>query len=382
MKKTIKILICLISISVICVAGEVITFKQLTDLASKDIGRTIFLDKDIEDYSVEINLVDHHDRGEIYEFFKVVLFEHNLELQHNKRGDFYFIKNSIDESIELNYYTYHIKNITNEDVVNAMSIFKNVKYKYLKQSDMIAYSSTALDHEQIHSILSSADNEVLHQTIKITLFSINKKKFRDMGSTINSFKYDFDGVFDGIFEAFRSGDSSQFSLSDTASLSFSLHALGGHSIADIFQEPVIRLTNGVSSSVKSVVNVPYLRTTATVDSTTNAVTQQYDYKDIGLQINIEPKIKDDWIYLKLNLISDELISLDDDKPITQKIAYENTIKVSKGSPILLTGIKKTSKQVTKDGIPYLSDVPILGELFKKEVLSNDQQNINILIEVL
>lgn len=383
MLKITKILVCLISLSSLSFSGEVITFKELTNLASKDIGRTIFLDKNIKDYSVEINIIDHHEKGEIYEFFKVVLFEHDLELQYNKNGDFYFIKHSAeDEALKLNYYTYKIKNITNEDVIKSMSIFKGVSFQYLAQSDMIAYSAIDSVHEQIREVLRASDNAVLTKTIKITIFSINKKKFSEIGSTIKAFQYDFDTTLDGIFQAFRSGGSSQFSLNDTVGIGFTLHALAGHSAADIFQQPTIRLTNGVKTSVSSVVNVPYLQTTSTVDSTTNSVVAQYNYKDVGLQINIMPKIKDDWVYIDLNLISDELISLDDDKPITQKIAYQNTVKVSKGKPILLTGIKKTSKQITKDGIPYLSDIPLLGELFKKKVMSNDEQNMNILIEVL
>lgn len=387
----IKVLIYLISMVGFCYAGESVTFKELTNLASDDIGKTIYLDKDIKNYSVDINLVDYQRKGEIFEFYKIVLFDNGLDLQFNFNNDFYYIKRAsakaiapkpIHHSLKLHYYTYKIKNITNEDVVKAMGIFKDVKYQYLKQSDIIAYSSTYSDHEQIEQILNAADNKVIHQTIKITLFSINKKKFVDMGSSIRAFQYDFDSTFDGIFQAFKSGGSSQFDLKDSASLSFTLHALKGHNIADIYQQPTIRLTNGVESSVMSVVNVPYLKTTATVDSTTNSITEQYEYKDIGLQIKVLPKIKDDWIYLDLNLISDELLSLDDDKPITQKITYRNSIKVVKGHPILLTGIKKTSKQIEKDGVPYLSDVPFLGELFKQRSEAKEEQNVNILIEVI
>ena len=155
-----------------------------------------------------------------------------------------------------------------------------------------------------------------------------------------------------------------------------------YSVANISQSPTVRLTNGVKSTVTSVMNVPYLKTTSTVDAQTNSVTEQYDYKDIGLQINILPKIKNDWVYLNLNLISEELISLDDDKPITQKITYKNSVKLTKGKPILLTGIKKVSKHFEKSGIPLLQAFPLIGQLFRKKSVRNEEQNINILIEVI
>ena len=56
--------------------------------------------------------------------------------------------------------------------------------------------------------------------------------------------------------------------------------------------------------------------------------------------------------------------------------------MTKGKPILLTGIKKVSKHFEKDGIPILSDIPVLGQLFKQKSTKNEEQNINILIEVI
>ena len=323
MKKVIKALALLISFTTVVFSSELMSFKKLTELASKDLGKNIYLDKDLPKYSVEFNLVDHQKKGEVYEFYKIVLFENDMILQYNRRGDFYFIKEKkptveplvapepmpVHETLKLHYYTYKIKHITNEDVVDSMAIFPNVKYKYLKQSDMIAYSATRRDHESVKRILRRSDNEVLHKTIKITLFAINKKNLLAFGSSINAFEYNFDGSFDGIISAFRSGNASVFELKDNFAIGFTLHALQGHSLADIFQSPTMRLTNGVESSVTSVMNVPYLQTTAMVDSTTNSVTEQYEYKDIGLQIKVMPKIKDDWIYLNLNLISEELLSL-------------------------------------------------------------------------
>ncbi len=338
----------------------------------------------------------------MYEFYKIVLFEHDLYLQYNRKGKFYWVKKMekeleatppalIHESLKLHYYTYKIKNITNQDVVDAMTIFQNVKYKYLKQSDVIAYSATRSTHEQIVKILRRSDNKVKHSTVKITLFAMNDKNIKSWGSDIHQLNFSADisnvttkanNMIDSVLDSLTSKKTSSFKLNTNSLFSFTLHALKGHSLVDILQEPTIRLTNGVESVVTSVMNVPYLKTTAKTDSTTNSVTESYDYKDIGLQIRINPKIKDDWVYLELDLISEELLSLDDDKPITQKITYRNTIKVEKYKPILLTGIKKVSKRFEKNGIPILSDIPILGQLFKEHSNATEEQNINILIELL
>ena len=393
MVKIIKVLLLLSSVVITAYSSELITFKKLTELASNDLGKNIYLDKDLPKYSVEFNLVDYQKKGQVYEFYKIVLFENDLLLQYNNSGDFYFIKEKkkelvakeplpIHETKKLHYYTYKIKHITNEDVVNAMTIFPNVKFKYLKQSDIIAYSATLSDHNQVKKILRKADNKVLHKTVKLTMFSINKNRLKEVGSDLSKFQLDVDLTLGGIVDNLVTENTTVFNLTNTAYVSLALRAMEAYSVANISQSPTVRLTNGVKSTVTSVMNVPYLKTTSTVDAQTNSVTEQYDYKDIGLQINILPKIKNDWVYLNLNLISEELISLDDDKPITQKITYKNSVKLTKGKPILLTGIKKVSKHFEKSGIPLLQAFPLIGQLFRKKSVRNEEQNINILIEVI
>jgi len=390
-----KVLYLIISLTMF-MSADTISFKELTALASADLHKNIYLDQDIKNYSVDINLADNQKDGQIYEFYKIVLFGHDLLLQYNRRGDFYYVKEQANKKEELkvleakpllapvdrlHYYTYKIKNTTNEDVVNAMSIFPNVRFKYLEQTDTIAYSANRSDHLQVQKILRRADYKVSTKTIRLTMFAVNRKNLSDIGSKISDFSFNFNSGLGYLLDSLNSGSNTSHELSGSANFSFILSALEKRNIINIMQKPTILLSNGKQSAVNSVVNVPYLKTSSTVDSNTNSVTEQYDYKDIGLQIRIKPKIKDNWVYLELNLISDELISLDDDKPITQKISYKNTVTIFNGKPVLLTGIRKTSQTFEKSGVPFLSDLPYLGNLFKFKSKSFEDQNINILIEI-
>lgn len=387
MKKILLILVAFLSLN-----ANQINFTELTKLASEDIKTNIYLDKDIPNYEIDLSLPRTPAKGEIFSLYNMVLADNNLTLQYNLSGKFYFIKQkekqySIDAplpvhpDVQKNYYTYKIENITNDDVVNAMKIF-GVKYQYLKQSDIIAYSATKEQHLQIHDILYESDNAVRQSSIKLTLFSVNKNNLQKYGSTVRAISYSFDSQIDNILGALKHGQSTEFKLNDQSLFSFSIGAMSGYSVIDIFQEPTIKLTNGIETSVSSVVNIPFLETTTQTDAMTNQTTEQYSYKDVGLQIKITPKINGDWIYLDMNLISDEIISNDDYRPITQKITYKSSVQVSKGEPVLLTGIKKSSKQFLKDGVPLLQDLPVLGHLFKNRSDTTEEQNINILIEVL
>ncbi len=374
--------------------SNTITFRDLASLASEDIQINIYMDKNIKDYSVEFNIANHQSKTEIYSFFSDVLDEHDMRLDYNAKPPYYKVvyKDKKREVLpasalvspvdKLHYYTYKIENTNNEDVVEAMSVFTGVNYKYLKQSDMIAYSSNVETHEAIERILLETDNKVLSKTIKITIFAVRKKDLKESGTDIKDFSLSLDGTIGKAFDSLLTDNPATIKINSFFDFDLTLKMMNEWGYSDIFQEPIIKLTNGKKSSTNSVINLPYLKLSATVDSQTNSVTEQYDYKDIGLQVNILPKIKDNWVFLDLDLVLEELISNTDNRPITQKISYKNTIKVEEGTPILLTGIQKMFKKENNRAIPLISHIPLIGELFKNKSKEVEEQNINILIEVL
>jgi type II secretory pathway component GspD/PulD (secretin) len=359
-------------------------------MVSKDVKRNIFLDKDIKDYKMDLFIPEKLKQGEIYELYKNVLFEHDLKLQFNKRGKFYFVsKLPVNEMVmpqphpsqKLHYYSYKIKNITNEDVLAVMKIFPKVKYSYLKQSDIIAYSATLSDHAQVKQLLKKADNKVRSKTIRITIFTVNKSKAIGYGSKIRDLSYNFGYKIDNFLTSLVSSGNRSHMIGDTASFSFMLYAMEEYGIANIQQSPTLLITNGKPTMVNSVLNLPYKTSTVTTDDSKTITRDQVSYRDIGLIVKVDPKIKGDSVFLNLELISEELLNKNDNKPITQKITYQNYVTVKKGKPVLLTGIKKVSKSLERGGVPILSDLPILGQLFKDRTKKSSELNINIMIEL-
>ena len=378
-----------LSISVF-LSADPISFRDLTALVSGDLKRNIYLDKDIKDYQLELNIADHSKRGELYELYKIVLFEHDLKLQFNKRGKFYFVSRLTKKELQksdkyadnvIHYYHYKIRNITNEDVVNVMKIFPSVKFTYLKQSDIIAYSATEPVHKEVLSLLKRADNKVKSKTIRITIFTVNKDRAKEYGSKISKIGIGFNYNVENLFSSLISSASRVFTLGDVSTFAFLLYAMEHYGVADIQQSPTLLVTNGKKTLVNSVLNVPYKESTTTTKETRTITRDQIKYRDIGLVVNVDPKIKGNSVFLDLNLVSEELLSEKDNKPITQKITYHNFVTVKRGKPILLTGIKKVSKTYEKSGVPILSSIPIIGELFKYQTKKHSELNINIMIEL-
>jgi type II secretory pathway component GspD/PulD (secretin) len=389
MRRTIKALVLLISINV--VHANEISFKELTKLASTDIGININLDKDIEDYSVEFNIVNNQAKGEVFAFFQNVLFDYDLYLKFNKNPKFYTVESRVptrkmlppspmpDYVDKIHYYTYKIKHITNKDIVDVLKIFE-IKSVYLKQSDIIAYSCTKEIHQQVNRLLRNADNKTKQVMVKISIFNVNKQKLKQFGTRFDSFGISFSS---NITKSLLGNTSDIFNSIAGFEIDAYFTALESRGVTTIEQSPTILLKNGIEANVNAVSNVRYITGTASVDNNNNnSVVQNYEYRDVGLKIKLLPKIKSNWVYLDMDLTSEEFISYEVDNPIVGKISYKNSFKITKGKPLLLTGINKSIIKKVDNGIPFLKDLPFIGEAFKGEENSRDEQNINILIEVL
>jgi general secretion pathway protein D len=58
---------------------------------------------------------------------------------------------------------------------------------------------------------------------------------------------------------------------------------------------------------------------------------------------------------------------------------ESTVSVKDGDTILLGGFIRTAKTGSESGVPFLKDIPLLGNLFKSESNTNKRSELLVLI---
>jgi type IV pilus assembly protein PilQ len=112
------------------------------------------------------------------------------------------------------------------------------------------------------------------------------------------------------------------------------------------------------------------------------------YEDADLRLVVTPKITP-----KVALVDEDRISMDieaSNKDIDESIKVEGNpainsngvtskVVVKDGDTIVVGGIYKTTETFTKDGVPFFSEIPFLGWLFKYETKSKDTREILIFI---
>ncbi len=131
--------------------------------------------------------------------------------------------------------------------------------------------------------------------------------------------------------------------------------------------------------------IPYVITTTT--GTGNNVTTSEDIKfiDVGITLIVTPIINEDsFITMKIRPeISSKTSTLDTAAhakiPIVNSTFIESTIMVKDGNTIILGGLRRDDITESSRGIPYLMDVPFLGNIFKSRADTTTKSEIVIFI---
>ena len=144
----------------------------------------------------------------------------------------------------------------------------------------------------------------------------------------------------------------------------------------ILQNPRLRATDGQKATLKIGERIPvatgsFASPTASAASASPLVNTQFQYIDVGVNIEMQPTIHFDGdVSLKLKVeISSETGSTTISgvtEPIIGQQMVEETIRLKEGESNILGGLLQEQDNRTKSGTPGLGDVPVLRYLFSTQ----------------
>jgi general secretion pathway protein D len=176
-------------------------------------------------------------------------------------------------------------------------------------------------------------------------------------------------------------------------VSYFVRALDSRSDFKILARPAVYTANNKRAVISSGERVPVPQstlsnlTTGTTggiinNSSSTAVAATVGYEDVELRLEVIPLINsNNEVTLKIAQINDTLgnnVNISGNQvPIVNSQRLTTTVTVPSGCTIVLGGLIKD--QITKDanGIPYLMDIPYLGNLFK--YTTNDRERDELLV---
>jgi general secretion pathway protein D len=156
----------------------------------------------------------------------------------------------------------------------------------------------------------------------------------------------------------------------------------------VLQNPRIRATDGQKADLKIGSQIPIAtgsyQTGAATAIVSSLVNTQFQYKDVGVEIEITPTIHFDRdVSLKLKMaISQQsgAVNLSGiNEPIFSQRTVDQTIRLKEGEASILGGLLQQSTENDFSGIPGLSQIPLLKYLFSNNDKKSTQDEIVFLL---
>jgi len=199
---------------------------------------------------------------------------------------------------------------------------------------------------------------------------------------------------DNLSINFNSGGT--IALANQSSLNFILDFLRTQGDVSVLSNPHLSVMNGRSAVMTVGFQFPYGDVTGVDrDPATGIITFGTSIKRtvLGLQLGITPQISGDGI-VTLHIVptitriqGEEKVELPTAVNTTQTISnpiidlqeLATTVRVRTGDSVVLAGLISQVKQLSHEGLPLLSKIPVLGYLFKKAQDQNESRELVIFI---
>ncbi len=212
----------------------------------------------------------------------------------------------------------------------------------------------------------------------------------DWSALPGAFKTGNDGLAAGgsiVSQAARSGGSAfTFGLLDTNNFSVFVDALQEQGQVRVLSSPRVSTLNNQMATIQVTDQIPYI--VREVITTQGVAQTQYsvEFAESGVQMLVRPLIGDDGL-LSVSITPsvreqvgtvvtpDGLVSV----PIISQRGATTTVRVPNGQGIALGGLRSTRKGEVRGGVPFLMDIPLLGQLFSRTLQERTEVELMIML---
>ncbi len=170
-------------------------------------------------------------------------------------------------------------------------------------------------------------------------------------------------------------------LGNNFSLDLELSALQEEGRGEVISNPRIVTTNQREGKIIQGQEVGYVTLTG---GGTGIPIPSVEFKQVALEMRVTPTITDDnRVFLVMNVKKDEVVSFIDtsigDVPQIARREIDTAVLVEDGQTVVIGGVYEFSDRESVAKVPFLGDVPFLGNLFKKKGRSKEKAELLIFV---
>lgn len=164
-----------------------------------------------------------------------------------------------------------------------------------------------------------------------------------------------------------------------------LTALEADTDINVLSAPTILTTDNEEAEIVVGQNVPFVTSRSTNETNLENTFSQIDRRDVGITLRLTPQISEgDTVRLLIfqevsALVPTSQVQVLQLGPTTTVRSATTSVVVRDSQTVAIGGLISDSLRASEQGVPYLSDIPVIGNLFKFDDKSKEKVNLIILL---
>ena len=290
---------------------------------------------------------------------KVINKGKNEKKEENKKNDDVYIS------------TVKVFNIEAKDVVSSLSGINNTKIKNIENSIIISGKKNEVFN--ILELVHKLDKKKRQILVKINIIETSSNLFDRIGF---NWKISNENQDSNIL-SFLDGKLSLANLFNLGGnfLGVDIDALKEKGEIIIKSTPALNIVEGSDGEIKI--------TSEMILGLNKKKEEKYTNYEAGMIIKINPRIRkrsfNEYIDLQIytEMSNFKLFGNDRGK---EKNVFNTNVMVKNNGSIFIGGLNERNIKKSEDGVKYLSDIPVFGNLFKRRNTTKEKRDIYIEVE--
>ncbi|MEM1355152.1 MAG: type II secretion system secretin GspD [Planctomycetota bacterium] len=259
---------------------------------------------------------------------------------------------------------------TNND--GAADLVGQVSAVASEDTNTLLILSPEKNFEQLTEILTELDRPVPQVLIRVIISEVSYDDSLDLGvefEAINIGSTTNDNLRTN-FNLFESTLGLNYLLFDGGNFSMALRALEATGKFDVLSRPYLLTADNQEASITVGQEVPFVTNSRITDegNTVNTI----EYREIGIILSVTPQINSEGLVVldlrqELSNLTDRTIPISDEfnGVVINQRNVETQVAVGNGQTVVIGGLMEDQKQETISKVPWLGDIPLLGNLFRR-----------------
>ena len=378
LQKLILVLCFLLSSSLSALEYRNIAFNDFLGEISSITGKNIVISGNIDtNFDVFLPTLDLSNTDIFSKLLKDILSVNGLD---------YLIQDSVlliynpkvEDKPVLKDYIIKFKHISKEDVVSALSLF-NENIKYTVYSDRILLLTTESQYKIIDNLINGLDTSYQLRQLSFTIISTDNTKLKEIGPRIESLLNPLDHFYFKIITNVLTVDSTKVNKDSVTSL---INLLKEKGVSDLIYNPRVTVIDNKDSVIESVIKTPIQKSSIDIQNSQSITTNQVEYQDVGLKLYISSVlITNDSVSFTLDLYIENLL----DDTLTPRISsrhLKTNVYLTDTNSFLIGGINSKETIKSTKTIPFIENIPILGDITTYKSEKTNDYSFSIFITML